>query len=348
MRRAGSRAEPSPLSAPRRAAIVGLTALGTLFVLLVWHDFRDTWYSPGYERHAVVHLSVYWGLWAVWPLLPWLAWKSALALRARRRALGLACLVALLLAAALAWARFIEPSRLVLRETVLDRQCGAQVALISDIHLGKYTRAPELERLVQRLNTLPIDAVLVAGDWTYGPPRDLTQAFAPLARLRYPVFAVVGNHDEQMPGPPLTDALRDALAAASVQLIEGRQVPLGRCTLIGIGDLYAGAAQTHLQHLRLDPPKASTERRVLLTHNPDVATLMPPGTASVVLAGHTHGGQVRLPLLTQIMLKRNTRGAYEQGLYPLPGTQLFITPGIGTAILPLRFLVPPTIDLLSL
>jgi uncharacterized protein len=352
MRRAGSRvsprAEPSPISLRRRAAIVTLTALGTLFVLLIWNDLQDTWYSPGYARHAVIHLAIYWGLWAVWAALPWLAWKAWRALRAQRKAAGLASIAALLVCAAIAWARFIEPGQLVVRETVLGQQCGAQVALISDIHLGLYTRAQDVERLVDRLNTLPIDAVLVAGDWTYGPPRDLAQAFAPLARIKYPVFGVLGNHDEQMPGPPLTEALREALASSKVQLIDGKQVALGRCTLLGVGDLYAGSAETHLQYLRIDPPAAPAERRVMLTHNPEVANRMAPGTASIVLAGHTHGGQVRVPILTRMMLRRNNPDAYEQGLYRLPAARLFITPGIGTDILPLRFLVPPTIDVLAL
>ena len=348
MRRAGSPVRPSPISLGRRAAIVALTAVGTLFVLLVWNDLQDTWYSPGYARHSVVHLSIYWGLWALWPLLPWLGWKAFHAWQARRKVLGIVSLVALLLCAALAWARFIEPHRLVVRETVLGQQCGAQIALISDIHLGKYTRAPDLDRLIDRLNTLPIDAVLVAGDWTYGPPRDLVRAFEPLARLKYPVIGVVGNHDEQMPGPPLTEELREALAAAKVTLIDGKQAALGRCTLLGVGDLYAGTADSNLQNLRIDPPAAPVERRVILTHNPDVANRMAPGTASIVLAGHTHGGQVQVPLLTKIMLRRNNPSAFEQGLYQLPGVRLFITPGIGTDILPLRFLVPPTIDVLAL
>lgn len=348
MRRAGSQTEPHPISARRRAAIVALSALGTLFVLLVWNDFRDTWFSAGYGKITAIALSIYWGLWAVWPALAWLAWKAAAAWRARRTAACTAFVLALLLGSALAWARFIEPWHLGVRETTLGRQCGSQVALISDIHMGLYMREPDLKRIVERLNALPIDAVLVAGDWTHLPPHDLVRTFAPLAQLKHPVIGVLGNHDEQMPGPPITEELREALAASKVRLIDGQRVPLGRCTLIGIGDLYAGSAETHLQHLRLDPPAEPTERRVMLTHNPDVATRMAPGTASIVLAGHTHGGQVYLPLLTQLMLRRNTRGAFEQGLYELPHTRLYVTPGVGIDLLPLRFLVPPTIDVLSL
>lgn len=349
MRRAGRRSEPLPISAPRRTAIVALAAVATLFVLLIWNDFRDTWFSPGYGKHAAIALSIYWGLWAVWPALAWVAWKMAGAIRARRVAWSVALLAALLLGAALAWARFIEPVRLVVRETALGRQCGVQVALISDLHMGLYMREADLRRIVERLNTLPIDAVLVAGDWTHAPPRDLARTFAPLAQLKHPVIAVLGNHDEQMPGPPVTEELRDVLRALKVDLIDGRHVPLGRCALMGAGDLYAGSAETDLSHLRLEPPAQPAARRVLLTHNPDVAMRMPAGTAALVLAGHTHGGQVYVPVLTQLMLRRATRGAFEQGLYELPnGTRLFVTPGVGIDLLPLRFLVPPTIDVLSL
>lgn len=349
MRRAGSRADTPSIPGPRRAAIVALTAASTLLVLLVWNDYRDTWHSPGYGKHAVIALCIYWALWGVWPALVWLAWKTTLALRAQRIRSGITWLAALLLCMAAAWARFIEPTLLVVRETSLGRQCGTQVALISDIHMGLYMREPDLRRIVERLNTLPIDAVLVAGDWTHVPPRDLARTFAPLAQLRHPMIAVLGNHDEQMPGPPLTEDLRDTLRALKVQLIDGRQVPLGRCALMGVGDLYAGSAETDLKHLWMEPPAQPSARRVLLTHNPDITQRMPPGTASLVLAGHTHGGQVYLPGLTQLMLRRATRGAFEQGLYELPNdTRLFITPGVGINLLPLRFLVPPTIDVLAL
>ncbi len=328
--------------------VVTLSALATLFALLVWNDTREAWFSPGYEKYTVVSLCIYWGLWTVWPLMAWLSWKAARALRERRLLAGITMLVALALSAALAWARFIEPTQLVVRETTLGQQCGVRVALISDIHLGLFMREPDLQRLVDHLNALPVDAVLVAGDWTYQPPRDLARAFAPWAGLKHPTLAVTGNHDEEMPGPPLTQDLRDALTAVGVKLIDGEELPLGRCALMGAGDLYAGSAQTDLAHLRLQASAQPVARRVLLTHNPDVASLLPPGTVSFVLAGHTHGGQVWLPYFTKLMLRRATRGAFEQGLYTLPQVKLFVTPGVGFNLLPLRFLVPPTIDVLTL
>ncbi|HET7794198.1 MAG TPA: metallophosphoesterase [Rhizobacter sp.] len=336
---------PRPL---RRAAIVVLSAFATLFVLLVWNDLRDTWVSSGYEKYIVASLCVYWGMWALWPMTAWLLWTAASLFRQRRLWSGAITGLALSLFAALTWARFIEPNHLVVRETTLASQCGVRVALVSDIHMGLFMREADLRRLIERLNALPVDAVLVAGDWTYQPPRDLNRTFAPWAQLKHPSFAVLGNHDEEMPGPPVTLALREALIATGVKLIDGEEIPLGHCALMGAGDLYAGAAETDISHLRLDKPTQPVERRVMLTHNPDVVTRLPAGMASLVLAGHTHGGQMRVPYLTQRMLRRATRGAFDQGLYTFPDVRMFITPGVGFSILPMRFLVPPTIDVLAL
>ena len=100
----------------------------------------------------------------------------------------------------------------------------ARVALISDIHLGVYKDRAFLQRVVDRINALPaLDAVVIAGDLTYEPQdRDLQALFAPLARLRAPTYAVLGNHDQQRPGPDIDIALRAALHAHGVQVIEGR------------------------------------------------------------------------------------------------------------------------------
>ncbi|MGY4828856.1 metallophosphoesterase [Sphaerotilaceae bacterium SBD11-9] len=336
---------PRPL---RRAVIVALSAFATLFVLLVWRDLREAWVSPGYEKYIAASLCVYWGMWPLWPVTGWLLWMTAGLLRQRRMVASAFTAVALSLCATLVWARFIEPNQLVVRETTLGSQCGVRVALVSDIHMGLFMREHDLQRLVERLNALPVDAVLVAGDWTYQPPRDLARTFAPWAQLKHPTFAVLGNHDEEMPGPPITLALREALIAVGVKLIDGEEIPLGHCELMGAGDLYAGSAETDISHLRLDKPTQPVERRVLLTHNPDVVTRLPAGMASLVLAGHTHGGQMRVPFLTQRMLRRATRGAFDQGLYTFADVRMFITPGVGFSILPLRFLVPPSIDVLVL
>jgi predicted MPP superfamily phosphohydrolase len=214
--------------------------------------------------------------------------------------------------------------------------------------LGLFVREADLQRLVDRLNGLQVDAVLVAGDWTYEPSHDLRTAFTPLAGLRHRTLSVLGNHDEQKPGPPLKAELLAALAAAKVESIDGRRVPLGRCELEGLGDLNARSAQHQLKALKALPSDVAGDHRVVLTHNPDTSFLLPPGHAAWMLSGHTHGGQIDLPFLTARLLAHATEGGFVQGIYDMKNVRVFVTSGVGIDKLPLRFRVPPTIDVLGL
>ena len=92
----------------------------------------------------------------------------------------------------------------------------------------------------------------------------------------------------------------------------------------------------------------SIPNRLLLAHQPDTYAFVPPGSAFLGMAGHTHGGQIRLPWLTGLVLRSLTRNPWWDGLYDTPAGRIFVTPGVGTIGLPMRFGVPPTIDVISL
>jgi len=322
-------------------------AIVVLFGALVAHDFRGAWYEEGDRHRVIAKLAIYWFSWLLWPALLLLVretWRTA---RRRRVAATLAGAIAVALCGCFTWARFIEPNALQVRETTLGTACGVRVALISDLHVGLFVREPDLQRLVDRLNTLQVDAVLVAGDWTFEPDHDLRSTFAPLAGLRHRTLSVLGNHDEQRPGPPLRDALQQALAAAHVEPIDGRRVPLGRCELQGLGDRSAGSAERDLAESRREPWRVDRAHRVMLTHNPDTVFDLEPDETALLLAGHTHGGQIDIPVFTAHLLAHATDGAFRQGLYEMKNARVFVTPGVGIDKLPVRFRVPPTIDLLS-
>jgi predicted MPP superfamily phosphohydrolase len=333
----------------------GLVAIVAVLALrgIVDTEFQAAWIADRDRRTVRFQLWIYWGCWLLWPLLAWAAWRIRQAWRrgkADRRARALPGWSAALLVfcACGVWARFIEPSLLLVRETRLSSTCGLRVALVSDLHLGTFGRTHDLDHLVDRLNTLKVDAVLVAGDWTVEPAHDLGRILAPLSRLRHRTLSVTGNHDEEAPGPPLTEDLRRALASLGVVNMEARRLPLGRCEFVGLGDLSSGATTEHLASLARRPSDVPGGRRVVLAHDPDTALELPDGYAAWVLAGHTHGGQMRLPFLTARLLHSMTRGHFTQGLHELPHTRVFVTSGTGTSNLPFRFGVPPVIDVLGL
>jgi hypothetical protein len=214
------------------------------------------------------------------------------------------------------------------------------------MHYGLYSTQQQMQRLVDKLNSLDVDAVVVAGDWTYEPSQliSLTEQLKPFSQLKHPIYSVTGNHDEQTPGPPLERELNAALIANHIHPIEGRSVRLGGVRLVGVDYLKPVESVHFLLSLSDNKPL------LLLTHDPDTLDELPPITQPfVMLAGHTHGGQVNLPILSKRMLMEFTHGHYQRGLYPLARqNQIFVSSGIGMVGLPLRFAMPPVIDVLEM
>jgi predicted MPP superfamily phosphohydrolase len=246
------------------------------------------------------------------------------------------------------WARFVEPQMIRVRETTLSGTgVNTRIALISDIHLGIYKDSDFLERVVTRINALPADAIVIAGDFTYEPGQESLQAlFAPLAHLRRPVYAVLGNHDQQAPGPDIDQALRKALTDNGVEIIEGRIVDTkSGYRWAGLGDRWAGKDDpAFLKAVQADTPT------LVVAHNPDSAMRLAPEDATLVLAGHTHGGQIRIPWLYRKVIPTAYDFDRSEQLAHTPAgdVRVFTTAGVGEIGLPMRLFNPPTIDLLHL
>ncbi|HKA42584.1 MAG TPA: metallophosphoesterase [Burkholderiales bacterium] len=280
--------------------------------------------------------AIYYGSYLVFPFAAYFVIR--LSRGARHRWIAI---VALCCALLFGWARFVEPQIITVRQHHARIGFPAKLALIADLHMGVYKRAPFLERLVDKLNALDVDFVLIAGDFIEEPEGPLPELFAPFRKLRHKAYAVRGNHDSGAPGPPVEKELRAALTDVGVTLIENDAVRLGNFVLVGLGDRWAN-------NDRVDTLKAfrASDNVIVLTHNPDTALLLPPGIADLTLAGHTHGGQIRIPWLYRAALP--TDGPFDRGWYELPTTRLFVTTGVGENALPMRFLVPPVIDVLVL
>lgn len=314
-----------------------------------YYDWQGRWHTSVLTGHYVFKLWLYWAQFSALPMLlatllgQWRGLRAARLISKTVFCIGLAAMI---------WAGLIEPNLLRVRSTSIATAQSAsskapqaiKIALISDIHWGLFGRDYQLQRLVGRINTLDVDAVFVAGDWTYEPKLDLHAGFAPLKQLRIPIFGVLGNHDVERPGPKLAVQLREALSANGVQFIEGKSVAWKGWELVGLDDLWGGKPQQQVAALFAQP----APNRLVLTHQPDTLALLPASAMQLGLAGHSHGGQVLLPYAADWQLRTAMKQGWYNGLYPTPHGKVFVTPGIGMIGLPWRFLVPPTIDVITI
>ena len=253
------------------------------------------------------------------------------------------------------WAFFWEPRRLVTRENNIVLPCwrGApvRVAVVSDLHVGSpYTGVEKLDRVVETINDGRPDVVFLLGDFViqgviggdFVSPERIAQA---LRKLKAPlgVYAVLGNHDWWLDAPRVERALRDS----GITVVEDTAVELRRDReifwLVGISDYMEGAHDVHRAFGRVSGDAPA----IAITHNPDIFPAI-PSRACLTVAGHTHGGQVALPILGRLIVPSKYGERYAIGRIHEHGKQLFVTAGVGTSILPVRFRVPPEVVFLTI
>ena len=323
----------------------GVWLAGIVVFCLIWPAIEYPTFDiePQQRAKAFLQLALLHGSWLLWPLLVQSAIKAWRRARERRRLRAGGAALLAIVCALLCYARFVEPAELVVRRTVIPAPVNLDIALVADVHVGIYTQPAKLRQLVTRLNALHVDLVVFAGDLTYDPPKDLAAALAPLRHLHQPMYAVLGNHDVELPGPPLAGRIRAALAGSPVHFIEHRVVDFPGFRLAGLYDWWSGRDDTaFLAALPRDKPL------LVLMHQPHSLRALNGIPFALAMAGHTHGGQVYIPWLTDkvFMLTRDER--YVDGFYATPIGKLFVTPGVGVTGVPLRFDCPPTIDVLEL
>jgi predicted MPP superfamily phosphohydrolase len=248
--------------------------------------------------------------------------------------------------------------RIVRREIRLrrwpQRLEGFTIAVLSDFHYDPYFSVHPLETAIAMVNSLKPDLIALGGDFVSMPlvggsyPNAASHAepcAALLAKMNAPegLWAVLGNHDFNTDPRHVTHALE----AQGITVLANRAVAISRqgarFWLAGVNDVLSETADLG-QTVRGIPEGEAT---VLLAHEPDYADFVAQYPVDLQISGHSHGGQVRLPLLPPLFLPELAR-KYFLGLYQIGSLTLYTNAGIGTVGVPVRLNCPPEITLITL
>jgi len=230
---------------------------------------------------------------------------------------------------------------------------GLKIAVMSDFHAGAFVWKEDILKAVRTVNHERPDMVALLGDYVDGAYSHRAEnvekgvyIFDALKRLRAPlgVYAVLGNHDHWTN----SDQVRMALSRVPVMILDDQSLPLDTgLAVAGVDDFWEGPARPFKAIEALSPESVV----ILLSHNPDV-NIQIRGEKSIrlVISGHTHGGQIRIPYINRapwVPCSRKYRGA--SGLIrEAEHRWTFITKGVGTFFLPIRLACPPDIGILRL
>ena len=246
----------------------------------------------------------------------------------------------------------------------LDAWAGVEpmrIAILADIHACRpWMPVERILEIVNRTNALRPDLVLLLGDFTAGMRRFRTgpvraDEWGPvLGGLQAPlgVLSVLGNHDWWSD----VDAIRDALVAANIQVLENQAVRLihkgAPVWIAGLGDQLAiplrGGGFKGVDDLDKTTAALSDDApAILMVHEPDIFPQVSERYAAT-FAGHTHGGQVYLPVLGRLIVPSRFGERYAYGHIEETGRQMVVSGGLGCSIAPIRFRVPPEITLVTL
>jgi predicted MPP superfamily phosphohydrolase len=255
------------------------------------------------------------------------------------------------------WSILIEPNRLIVRQETIQidnwpkELKGLRVALIADVHTGApFINDQKLQQIVALTNEQNPDLIILLGDYmspnswhSHRVEPEVTAAALKNLRAPLGVYSILGNHDWWYNG----EKVRRAFEQNGIHVLEDEVAEVKwrdkSFWLVGLADLWT--RPQHIGETIAKVPSGSTV--IALTHNPDIFPRVPQGVP-LLLAAHTHGGQVNLPLIGRPIVPSDFGQKYTAGHVFENGHHLFVTTGIGTSIFPIRFRVTPEIVILTI
>jgi len=350
---------PSKWQRPARSALYGIWAVtlcGLVMDLLAMR-YRGS-HLPSFIRVASVCVEILWSFGSGLAALIWMFWRSRLAPHSQSRRTALRTAAACTVAAPFAVVGFgalVERSRFEVSEVEFpvpglhpDLE-GLRIAQISDLHVSPFLSIREAARVIDITNELRPHLTVMTGDLIseFGDPLDAV--IYQLGRLRAEagVLGCLGNHEMYAECENYT-AREAARRGVTFLRGEARQLKWGQGVLNVAGvdfQRFSNRANYLPGSERLVRPGTSN---LLLSHNPDVFPVAVRKGFDAVLAGHTHGGQVTMEIVSRTVNLARFFTPYVRGLYRLDGNSCYVNNGIGTISMPVRLGAPPEITLLRL
>ena len=269
------------------------------------------------------------------------------------------------------WGFLIEPNRLLINKHELKlkkwspKLNGFKIVAISDIHAGSnFITEEKIRRIVAEVNEQNPDITVLLGDYVSStfhnsqqlnmPPHTIAENLSGL-RAKHGVFAVLGNADEKFGAKEM----RRELAEIGVKVLSNESLSIEvngePLRLLGMKDqMISGNWNDISRELKKVVAKENIKGNIIvLTHNPDYLPVITGDYSisediSLILAGHTHGGQCRFPFFGALIVPSEYGQNYVAGHIHHQQTDMFVTTGIGTSKIPFRFGVPPEIAVLTI
>ena len=222
---------------------------------------------------------------------------------------------------------------------------GLRVAQLSDLHVGPRTPAEIVRAAIEQANRFSPDLVVLTGDYLSHSKRELEAMRDVLGGITAPTVAVLGNHDVWVDPQGATQALR----RHGYEVLENEWTSIrlhgAPLTLVGVGDHLTRRDDVTRAMKGVGPGSPP----LVLAHGPRTARKLEAlDRPMLCLSGHTHGGQINIPLLTPLLLGAFVHEPYIRGRYALSKVQLYVNRGIGMSGLRVRLNSPPEVTLATL
>jgi predicted MPP superfamily phosphohydrolase len=244
----------------------------------------------------------------------------------------IACTVLLIL---FVWGFFIEPELLTVKRYKTDRLDGKKIVFVSDFHIGKFDIF-RLRRIVNKINKLNPDLVLSGGDFIKGHSGKHSMPIEKIAhelkQIEAPFVTVLGNHDINFD----KYTVKTTLEKNGIIVLDNSSTRVKDLTISGVGNKRVDPSQIVLA---LDNEEGTD---ILLSHTPDIYCDV-KDFDGLILAGHVHGGQVRVPFFGALICPSKFGKKFSCGDFNETQARMIVTKGLGTSLLTVRFCDIPEI-----